>query len=133
MSELRALLYEPWCPYIDDAVDFAGAAAEAQGETRRDPLATRLPECVPAGLEWEERWWIEHEVNCGNDPPPKFEHAPITDVQAELLFIGQAVKVLGPRGLVTQFARMASEGFAESDIPAALAAALHRLADEKGA
>lgn len=116
--DLRALLYEPYYRYVDDAVDFAGAAAEAQGETRHDPLATRLPGCVPPGLTYQkytrtmecERWELDRH--------------PIGWATAELLFIGQAMKVLHAAEKVVQAW--------QDDLPAALAAALHRLADEKG-
>ena len=134
MSDLRALLKEPWCPIIEQfervgqcyASDVPNVAQDA-----RPPLATRLPECVPPGMEWEPtdcQWSLSDDPHFGY----------ITDEQAELLFIGKAVKVLGQAGWHLEYwhdewqvFNDARERVASSTAPeSALAASLHKLADE---
>ena len=98
----------------------------------RPPLATRMPEAMPAGLKWAAA-----NVAGGNW---KVNGAWITDDQAELLFIGNAVKVLASK---TSIQRAEGDGGAwmltcldrigTDSLPAILAAALHRLADERDA
>ena len=112
MSDLHELLYEPL---------METDASHNQFE-RRAALATRMPEAVPAGLKVHESdgsWWIRDP----DEGMPLYRH--ITDEQAELLFIGNAVKVLA------DFHR-------KLNLPmpttlTAMAAALHRLADERDA
>ena len=129
---LRELLYEPW-------VD---AGPDGRDVVRREALATRLPECVPEGLEWEDGgccqsgWMI-----IGND-----DWADITDEQATLMCIGRWVQVLGKRGWSAAYDTEGNEWEVSDDrliegglisrdasLPDALAAALHRLADEREA
>ena len=110
MADLRELLYEPW---------METDASHNQFE-RRAALATRMPEAVPVGLEWDGVRWLLHP---DGDPSPIT--TTITEGQAELMFIGNAVEVLAdllrdrnlpmPTTLITQVA------------------ALHRLADERDA
>ena len=141
MSNLRALLKEPWCPIIEQfervgqcyASDVPNVAQDA-----RPPLATRLPECVPPGMEWEPtdcQWSLSDDPHFGY----------ITDEQAELLFIGKAVKVLGQQSRPSIIScspngrnwsvRLDSTPSGRSklhpSLVAALAAALHKLADER--
>ena len=115
MTDLRALLYEPWC-----------CESEVTLARSRKPLATRLPECVPPGLGWNP-WNARHIgttdtitaswVLDGNDT---------TAATAELLFIGKAVKVL--LNAEPQLNKPDLSDFRSIHL---LAAALHRLADEK--
>ena len=143
MSDLRALLYEPWCQ-------------TSQGESRldlqhdrcpdcRQDLATRLPECVPPGLEWSgERLpgsriygWMLFDSTRGDE---KWHR--ITDEQAELLFIGKDVLLIAECGWVLDYSldgwSVFGWGIEEDESKSgghhktatdALAAALHRLAD----
>ena len=134
MSDLRALLYDHWCPKCRTDIgpkhlDHTTLCPE--GITAA--LATRLPECVPPGLEWAnsiDRWNLGH-----------VDYEGITDEQAELLFIGKvssessACFQLRHGGLYE--ARVCGFGVIhehKGEGPtrcAALAAALHRLADER--
>ncbi len=109
MADLRALLFEACIRHIPDPhpereLDVAVPAL---------PLATRLPECVPAGLEWREADWRRLTGWT-------FRDVVIDDEVAELLFMGQAVKVLAcdPRPMPRDIGE-----FVE---------ALHKLADEMG-
>ena len=142
MMDLRALLYDHWCPkcWTDIGhkhLDHTTLCPE--GITAA--LATHLPECVPPGLEKAElpysHWVLRHQTATRpSDCQPVFGADPITDEQAELLFIGQAVKVLmGEVGC--RFYRENDVWWAisngnqtvKAEPLAALAAALHRLAD----
>ena len=127
MTDLRELLYEPW-----------GEGSFSPG-THSSPLATRMPECVPEGLEWEAadcRWYL------GESPLVLY----ITDDQATLLCIGRWVQVLSEgldggaleilaatNWVVTGVFKPEADhvDFVNASLPAALAAALHRLADAR--
>ena len=86
-----------------------------------------MSEAVPAGLEELDGSWFLNQYG-------------ITDEQVELLFIGNAVKVLasktsiqlaegdGGAWMLTCLDRIGTDS-----LPAILAAALHRLADERDA
>ena len=139
MTDLRALLYEPWCRGCKTFGHPVGDSCP--GDDMAMPLATHLPECVPPGLEKAElpysHWVLRHQTATGpSDCQPVFGADPITDEQAELLFIGQAVKVLmGEVGC--RFYRENDVWWAisngnqtvKAEPLAELAAALHRLAD----
>jgi len=87
-------------------------------ELERAPLATRLPACVPLGLEWRAR---SDQGDVGSWRASwLLDRITIADEHAELLFMGQAVKVLAcdPRPMPRDI-----EEFA---------VALHKLADEMG-
>ena len=111
MTDLHALLNEQsWCTqcHFDHCEKKYGICP---GELM-PPLATRMPEAVPAGLYWEdELWWLSHD--------------PITDEQAELLFIGNALKIL-TGGKPSVYIHASCD-------PTRMAAALHRLCDERDA
>ena len=109
MADLRALLYETWCPKCMRPA----CTSIVHIEEHRKPLATRLPQCVPAGLEWRVAEWRRLTGWT-------FRDVVIDDEIAELLFMGQAVKVLAcdPRPMPRDI-----EEFA---------VALHKLADEMG-
>ena len=146
MTDLRALLYDHWCPKCGTDIgpkhlDHTTLCPE--GITA--PLATRLPECVPPGLEKAElpysHWVLRHQTATGpSDCQPVFGADPITDEQAELLFIGKAVKVLGADGdgldlwtergaWWTHRESSESEWHRGDTLIELLAATLHRLAD----
>ena len=115
MSDLHELLYEPL---------METDASHNQFE-RRAALATRMPEAVPAGLKVHESdgtWWIRDP----DEGMPLYRH--ITDEQAELLFIGNAVKVLADALHVDIVI-----GQPGDDLVQRLATALHALADERDA
>ena len=119
MSDLRELLYEPWLPQEVEGPGFVGGPV-------LPPLATRMPEAVPAGLEWcswsarivgvkdstLDPCWMLHRKECSTDT-------------AELLFIGNAVKVLAP---TLRERNLPMPTSLQSQV-----AALHRLADERDA
>ena len=117
MTDLRALLLEPWC---EKCGQVTGWHELGSGYTRieckcggvKQPLATRLPESVPPGLECNDRlecWLLDGS-------------SVMTDEQAEILYIGQAAKMLtGGNPSV--------EIHMSCDL-AKLAAALHRMADD---
>ena len=105
MSDLRELLYEPW--WVDESV----------GKTICLPLASRLPEAVPAGLDTFRGGWRvygegEDDVCC------------ITNEQAVTQYIGNAVEVLVAANSLYLVKNYSADG---------LTAALHRLADERDA
>ena len=113
---MRALLYETWCPKCGPKPPGGSMVTHmltCDIELERAPLATRLPQCVPAGMEWHEQEtsWNIAIVGIGG---------LISGEHAELLFMGQAVKVLAcdPRPMPRDI-----EEFA---------VALHKLADEMG-
>ena len=116
MADLRELLYEPWCPTCSAPVSsLCRPQAASSGHLQeKPPLATRMPEAVPAGLGWSEkiRVWLWYT-------------SIINDDAAELLFIGNALKILTGGKLSFQI-------HASCD-PAWMAAALHRLADKRDA
>ena len=142
MTDLRALLLEPWCPQCiafyesvkgHEPPDRPLCIGDDHDAVRRLPIATRLPECVPPGLEWEEGWMIIGADDC----------ADITDAQAELLFIGQAILLIAQSGWVLDYstdgwnvfgwgtdAEESQCGGPQKDAISALAAALHQWIDE---
>ena len=110
MTDLHALLYEPWIPQEVEGPGFVGGPV-------KPPIATRMPEAVPAGLSTFRGGWRiygegEDDVCC------------ITDEQAVTQFIGNAVEVLDIGYMV-----IAGEG----ELATRLTAALHRLADKRDA
>ena len=115
MSDLRELLYEPWLPQEVEGPGFVGGPV-------LPPLATRMPEALPAGMEHGgERWQLTpNDKDCFQ----MFAFTLINE-QAELLFIGNALKIL--TGGKPSFQIHASCD------PAWMAAALHRLCDERDA
>ena len=110
MTDLRALLYEPW------------GEGDFSPTTHKEPLATRMPEAVPAGMEWNYvgRCWRLLVVTGEHD-----YLATITNEQAELLFIGNAVKVMVDATDADKFVAISPASIGQ------FAAALHRLADER--
>ena len=138
MTDLHVLLYESL---------METDASHNQFE-RRAALATRMPEAVPAGMEHGgERWQLTpNDKDCFQ----MFAFTLINE-QAELLFIGNAVKVLVANAIIVEVyythedgrtsLRLRGQGIYGGDVievdqptlPAALAAALHRLCDERGA
>ena len=119
MTDLRELLYEPWCPTCSAPVSsLCRPQAASSGHLQeKPPLATRMPEAVPAGLSTFRGGWRiygegEDDVCC------------ITDEQAVTQFIGNAVEVLDIGYMV-----IAGEG----ELATRLTAALHRLADKRDA
>ena len=150
MTDLRALLYDHWCPKCGTDIgpkhlDHTTLCPE--GITAA--LATHLPECVPPGLEKAElpysHWVLRHQTVTGpSDCQPVFGADPITDEQAELLFIGKGVLMIAECGWVLDYSvdgwsvfgwgvdedKSQSGGHHKTAI-AALAAALHRYTDEK--
>ena len=141
MTDLRALLYDHWCPKCGTDIgpkhlDHTTLCPE--GITAA--LATRLPECVPPGLEKAElpysHWVLRHQTATGpSDCQPVFGADPITDEQAELLFIGKAMDkftnvTFTLHGEKWSCIVQGHYGSGDSKV-AALAAALHRLADER--
>ena len=128
MTDLRELLYEPWCekcgiPSCDRRHTYTDKSPS------RPPLATRMPEAVPAGLEWNSRfnyWCIRHQTVTGpSDRPLVFGETMCSPDHAELLFIGNAVKLIDIGADIV----VAGKG----ELADRLAAALHRLADERDA
>ena len=137
MSDLRALLYDTWCTKCGKVRDM-GCVDLEHSEHARSPLATRLPECVPPGLEWKV---------CLNGVGEWALSGLFTDAAtAELLFIGQAVLSIAESGWVLDYSldgwnvfgwgidedKSQSNGHHKTAI-AALAAALHNSADERDA
>lgn len=139
MTDLHKLLHEPWAPSDEIACD----------ENVCPPLSQRLPECVPEGLEWNGEQlpgsriygWMLFDSTRGDE---KWHH--ITDAHAELMCIGKWVKVLGETGWglsrwndanlhkpMWEIADSDGKPVAarEPSLLAALAAALHRLCDER--
>lgn len=133
MSDLRSLLYETCIrhepnPHPKRELDVAVPTL---------PLADRLPECVPQGLKWDnvmDEWWLMSKE------PHKGTF--IAELQAELLFIGQAVKVLAKQGwwlrpfsddgrFVVDHGGGAPIPVLDGPLLSAFAAALHWLADEQ--
>lgn len=147
MTDLHELLYESWCSKCSKPFLHTHPKPE-DWVVPTSPLATRLPECVPPGLEWhniqfsqEGQWMLWERRPCGGGSGQY-----ITDEQAELLCIGKWVKVLSEPRTDTSTLEIRfdgelwhvlspgtdSYGSGNSRI-AALAAALHRLADEREA
>ena len=153
MTDLHELLHEMWCPKCCEPAiispDVKPWIWDCGGKHERlelkCPLATRMPEAVPAGLEWNSRfnyWCIRHQTVTGpSDRPLVFGETMCSPDHAELLFIGNAVKVLSAADWFVQFRGATDKIVVEGDdlveveidgtIPAALTAALHRLADER--
>ena len=143
MADLRELLYEPWCPKCGPT-KWHITGPDPNCMCDKDvcpPLATRMPEAVPSGLSDEAAhgWMIKRTTDgC--------IAALITDDQAELMFIGNGVLLIGKCGWVLDYDvdgwsvfgwgvdedKSQSGGRHKTPI-AALAAALHRLADERDA
>lgn len=133
MTDLRALLYSSWCLKCHGPSN----AADCRSHKLAKPIATRLPECVPPGLicdrsVTDEGFWKMVAQGCAT--------WNVSASTAELLFIGQAVKVL--------MGEVGCRFYRENDVwwsisngnqtvsaePLdALTAALHRLADEREA
>ena len=114
MTDLHVLLYEPWCPTCGGSSHHGGCLSQVP------PLATRMPEAVPEGLDHgsaipgnsdQNSWYING--------------AKASDEQAELLFLGNALKILTGGKLSFQI-------HASCD-PAWMTAALHRFCDERDA
>ena len=110
MSDLRELLYEPWLPQEVEGPGFVGGPV-------LPPLATRMPEAVPAGMDTFRGGWRiygegEDDVCC------------ITDEQAVTQYIGNAVEVLVAANSLYLVKSYSADG---------LTAALHRLCDERDA
>lgn len=124
MADLRALLYEPW------------GEGEFSPTTHSGPLATRLPQCVPQGLEW----YTDDGCKCWTLSTAFMKPHKILDAQAELLFIGQVTDESSAcwtrRNGGHYEARVCGFGVIHEHYgeggsrAAALTAALHRLADE---
>ena len=123
VTDLRALLHDPWL--IDqDGVPILESGGTYEQVRQYPCLATRMPEAVPAGMEWVvypngADWWIQ---------PDDTVAAMINVEQAELLFIGNAVKVLADALHVDIVI-----GQPGDDLVQRLATALHALADERDA
>ena len=127
MTDLRALLYEPWLPQEIKGPDFIGGPV-------KPPLATRMPEAVPAGMEHGgERWQLTpNDKDCF-----QMFAFNLINKQAELLFIGNAVDqyrtvTFALHGEKWSCIVLGHYGSGDSKV-AALTAALHRLADERDA
>ena len=122
MTNLHVLLYEPWLPQEVEGPDFIGGPV-------KPPLATRMPEAVPPGLEWDDVAGGWHSLNPDNA-------VRFTDKQAGLLFMGQALDEV-PTDLsdLSHLLSLWLEELKQSpgDATAALTAALHRLCDERDA
>ena len=90
MTDLRELLYEPWCPTCNAPVcSLCRPQAAASGHLReKPPIAYRMPEAVTAGLTYStemikpEGWYLDATIR-------------IDYHTAELMFIGNAVKLIG--------------------------------------
>ena len=129
MSDLRALLHDPWCPKcrragshiteVHNLPKSLGGDGPEMNESEVPPLTIRMPEAVPAGLKWAAA-----NVAGGNW---KVNASWITDEQAELLFIGNAVKVLADATDADKVVIISPATIAQ------FAAALHKLADERDA
>ncbi len=130
---LRELLYEPWCRKHSHSLTECPPSTEASvpGDIVRS-LATRMPECVPAGLKFNTgfaAWTLN-----GDDGVDV-----TTNDTAELLCIGRWVQVLGEARTTLHVG--ANEGDWQvitcdshdtaPSLPAALAAANHKLEDER--
>ena len=132
---LRDLLYEPGCTHCNHNHDKAKYGV-CPGESR-PPLARRLPDCVPPGLTWVDAQYLSGWRLHGSSMRP----SRITDAQAELLFIGQAVKdgyEICRDGEYWECVYYREPDDPETAILAngptaidATAACMHRLADEK--
>ena len=111
MADLRALLYDASIRHMPNP----HPEREFPMALPTLPLATRLPQCVPAGLEWVDTHWGYRVGVSGS-----LSSATISRGQAETLFMGQAMRVLAcdPRPMPRDI-----EEFA---------VALHKLADEMG-
>ena len=122
MTDLHALLHEPWCSKCG-----APQRTDCMGCDIRPPLATHMPEAVPARLEWSYvgRCWRLLVVTGEHD-----YLATITDEQAETQFIGTVAKNF-PATAVHVLVHYAQGEV--PNLPDALTAALHRLADERDA
>ena len=142
MSDLRELLYEPWCPICKCSAPKGkcGRHGKCASDDKpvplmRSPLSERMPEAVPAGLEsneWNNGWQLRHQTATGPPKmPPVFGVDHITDEQAELLFIGNAVKVLLSATTGPQLGLKINNR--PGDLSTRFAAELHRLADERDA
>lgn len=131
-TDLHALLHEP-----GPGKDFDGVMIYAP------PLATRIPECVPAGLVREDEFSARESgtkdkmILCLASW--YLDGQPITDEQAEHVCGWQWLKVLRQADWFVQFRGIAEKVLVENDHGVhhfdgdplvALAAALHRLADE---
>ncbi len=144
---LRELLHEPWCLECGPVESSHPGVLPCGHERGWAPLATRMPECVPAGLEWhnmqysqEGEWmlWKRQPDNSGGG-------FPITDEQATLMCTGRWVQVLADAEHKTiasitiekddgtwTIGRWDDSNISTGDtLLAALAAALHGLADER--
>ena len=127
MTDLRALLYEPWC----EKCGTPQSLREPAGGIWRCfvckeqvvlSISARLPECVPYLLRWHDESHVWQLSWIGID-----------DLTAELLFIGQAVDkftnvTFALHGEKWSCIVQGHYGSGDSKV-AALAAALHKLAD----
>ena len=140
MNDLRALLYDHWCPKCGTDIgpkhlDHTTLCPE--GITA--PLATRLPECVPPGLGWDRGSKVFTLYRDAST-----DGTALRIELAELLFIGKGVLMIAECGWVLDYSvdgwsvfgwgvdedKSQSGGHHKTAI-AALAAALHRYTDEK--
>ena len=129
MTDLHSLLHDPWCPRCGQATGWHDPGKpytriECKCGGVKMPLATRMPEAVPAGLGWSEkiRVWLWYT-------------SIINDDAAELLFVGNAVDqyhavTFALHGEKWSCIVLGHYGSGDSKV-AALTAALHHLCDER--